>query len=47
MNITMMIRILDGLEKNTEDTKKSLTVHLKELNPSQAEIKNAILKMQS
>ena len=39
----MKIRILAGVEKNIE----SLSVEIKEIKPSQDEIKNAITKMQS
>lgn len=43
---TMMIKILDGLEKSIEDTKKSLTIEIKELKSNQVEMKNAITDMQ-
>ena len=44
---TTVIRILSGLEKSTEDMRECLTTEIKELESSQAEIKNAITEMQS
>ena len=38
---TTIIKILAGFEKNIEDTRESFIVEIKELNTSQAEIKNA------
>ena len=34
-----ILRILGGLEKNTEDTRKSLTLEIKDLKTGWAEIK--------
>ena len=42
-----IIRILGGLEKSIEYTREPLTAEIKELKTSQAEIKNAIIEMQS
>ena len=42
---TTVLRILPGLRESIEDTKKSLTAQIKELQTRQAEIKNAIMKM--
>ena len=39
--------ILAGFEKSIEDTRESLSAEIKELKSSQAEIKNAITKMQT
>ena len=44
---TTILRILARLEKSTEDTRESLTAEIKDLKSSQAEIKNAITKMQN
>ena len=44
---TTIIRILAELEKNIEDIREALTAEIKELKTSQAEIKNAITKMQN
>ena len=43
----MNIRILAGVEKSIEDTRKFLSAEIKELKSSQAEIKKLITKMQS
>ena len=40
-------RILSGLEESIEDTRESLTAEIKEIKTGQAEIKNAITKMQT
>ena len=44
---TTIIRILAGVEKSMEDNRESLSAEVKELKPSQAEIKNSITEMQS
>ena len=44
---TVIMRKLAGFEISTEDTTESFTVEIKQLKTSQAEIKNAITKMQS
>ena len=44
---TVIIRIIAGLEKSIGDTRKSLKAEIKELKTSQAEIRNAINKMQN
>ena len=42
----MIIRILSRLEKIIEDTRESFTTEMKELETSQAEIKNSVTEMQ-
>ena len=40
----MIIRMLPGLEKSIDDTRESFTVEIKELQSSQAKMKNAIMR---
>ena len=42
-----IIRILAGLEKSMEDNRQSLTTEIKEFKTTQAEMKNAITKIQN
>ena len=43
----MIIKTLARLEKSTDDTRQSLSLEIKELKSSQANVKNAITEMQS
>lgn len=44
---TIIVRILGGTERSTEDTRESFTAEIKELKSSQSKIKNAITDIQS
>ena len=44
---TTIIRILAWVQISIEDIRESLSVEIKEINSSQAEIKSAITEMQS
>lgn len=43
----MITQILAGLETSIEGTRESLTIDIKELKSTQANIKNAITQVQS
>ena len=47
IKIIMIMKILAGLDKSIEETREALNTEIKDLETSQARMKNVIIKMQN